>query len=204
MATKLYSTSTKAFSSVATSIYANTDAALTAVGTANVKVGDLIAVHGGTEAEYSLKRHNGNTSLVATGSSFGSGVDVSGNSSVDIVYNGTTVTVTFANTISGNATNSTAEDAVYDINAALGAGSVTEVVASIGTDTNIVLTSSKGRDIKVVSKHSDFGPSSVGLGSGAVTADITYSNFADLSYVASKTTMTGTLADGTYLSLIHI
>ena len=198
LATKLYSTSTKAFSSVATSIYANTDAALTAVGTANVKVGDLIAVHGGSEAEYSLKRHNGNTSLVATGSSFGSGVDVSGNSSVDIVYNGTTVTVTFANTISGNATNSTAEDAVYDINAALGAGSVTEVVASIGSDTNIVLTSSKGRDIKVVSKHSDFGPSSVGLGSGAVTADITYSNFADLSYVASKTTMTGTLADGTY------
>lgn len=198
LGTKLYSSSTKAFSAVATTIYANTDSALTTVGTANVKVGDLIAIHGGTEAEYSLKRHNGNTSLVATGSSFGSGVDTSGNSSVDIVYNGTTVTVTFAGTISGNATNSTAEDAVYDINAALGAGSVTELVASIGDNTNVVLTSSKGRDVKIVSKHSDFGPSTVGFGTAAVTVDKTYSNYADLSYVASKTTMTGTLAEGTY------
>ena len=198
LGTKLYSSSTKAFSAVATTIYANTDSALTTVGTANVKVGDLIAIHGGTEAEYSLKRHNGNTSLVATGSSFGSGVDTSGNSSVDIVYNGTTVTVTFAGTISGNATNSTAEDAVYDINAALGAGSVTELVASIGDNTNVVLTSSKGRDVKIVSKHSDFGPSTVGFGTAAVTVDKTYSNYADLSYVASKTTMTGTLAEGTF------
>ena len=198
LATKLYSTSTKAFSAVATSLYANTDSALTAVGTANVKVGDLIGITGGSEAEIELKRHNGSTTLVATGTSFGSGVDVSGNSSIGITYNGTAVTVTFANTISGNATNSTAEDAVYDINAALGAGSVTEVVASIGSDTNIVLTSSTGRDVKVTSNHTDFGPSTVGLGTGAVTADKTYSNYAALSYVASKTTMTGTLADGTY------
>ena len=198
LGTKLYSTSTKAFSSVATSVYANTDSALDTVGTANVKVGDLVAIHGGSEAEYTLKRHNGSTSLVATGSSFGSGVDVSGNSSIDIVYGGATTTVTFANTISGNATNSTSEDAVYDINAALGAASITELVASIGSDTNIVLTSSTGRDIVVNSKHTDFGPSSVGLGSGAVTANVTYSNYADLSYVASKTTMTGTLADGTF------
>ena len=157
LATKLYSSSTKAFSSVATSLYASTDAALTAVGTANVKVGDLIGIYspaGNSEAEIELKRHNGNTSLVATGSSFGSGVDVSGNSSIQIVYNGTTANVTFANTISGNATNSTAEDAVFDINSALSTASITEVVASIGSDTNIVLTSSKGRDIKVVSQHS--------------------------------------------------
>ena len=201
LATKLYSSSTKAFSSVATSLYASTDAALTAVGTANVKVGDLIGIYspaGNSEAEIELKRHNGNTSLVATGSSFGSGVDVSGNSSIQIVYNGTTANVTFANTISGNATNSTAEDAVFDINSALSTASITEVVASIGSDTNIVLTSSKGRDIKVVSQHSDFGPSSVGLGSGAVTADITYSNYAALSYQASKTKIAGSLADGTF------
>ena len=201
LGTKLYSSSSKAFSSVATSLYASTDAALTAVGTANVKVGDLIGIYspaGNSEAEIELKRHNGNTSLVATGSSFGSGVDVSGNSSIQIVYNGTTANVTFANTISGNATNSTAEDAVFDINSALSTASITEVVASIGSDTNIVLTSSKGRDIKVVSQHSDFGPSSVGLGSGAVTADITYSNYAALSYQASKTKIAGSLADGTF------
>ena len=93
---------------------------------------------------------------------------------------------------------STAEDAVYDINAALGAASITEVVASIGDNNNVVLTSSTGRDIVLQSNHADFGPSSIGLGTQAVTADKTYSNYAALSYVASKTTMTGTLADGTY------
>jgi hypothetical protein len=199
LSTKLYSSSSKTFSAVATTIYASTDAALTAVGTANVKVGDLIAIHGGTEAEYDLKRHNGDTSLVATGSAaFGSGVDVSGNSSFDIVYNGATTVVTLAGTISTTPATSTAEDAVYDINAALGAASVTEVLASIGDNNNIILTSSKGRDIKVQSNHADFGPSSIGLGTQAVTADKTYSNYAALSYVASKTTMTGTLAEGTF------
>ena len=102
-----------------------------------------------------------------------------------------------ANTISGNATNSTAEDAVFDINAGLSGAGVTEVVASEGSASNVVLTSSTGRDIAVNSLHSDFGPSSIGLGSGAATANIVYSNFADLSYVASKTTITGTLAEGT-------
>ena len=199
LGTKLYSTSTKAFSSVATSIYANTDSALSTVGTANVKVGDLVAISGGDEAEYTLKRHNGSTSVVGTGSAFTGGVlDVSGNSSFDIVYNGTTVVVTLAGTISTTPATSTPEDAVYDINAALGAASITEVLASIGSDNNVVLTSSTGRDILLQSNHADFGPSSVGFGSQAVTASKTYSNYADLSYVASKTTMTGTLADGTY------
>jgi len=199
LGTKLYSTSTKAFSSVATSIYANTDSALSTVGTANVKVGDLVAISGGSEAEYTLKRHTGSTSVVGTGSAFTGGVlDVSGNSSFDIVYNGTTVVVTLAGTISTTPATSTPEDAVYDINAALGAASITEVLASIGDDNNVVLTSSTGRDILLQSNHADFGPSSVGFGSQAVTASKTYSNYADLSYVASKTTMTGTLADGTY------
>jgi|TARA_B110000858_G_scaffold151157_1_gene172091 hypothetical protein len=199
LSTKLYSSSSKTFSAVATSIYANTDTALTTIGTANVKVGDLIAVHGGTEAEYDLKRHNGNTSLVATGSSaFASGVDVSGNSSLDIVYNGTTTVVTLAGTISTTPATSTAEDAVYDINAALSAASVTEVLASIGSNNNIILTSSTGRDIVVQSNHADFGPSSIGLGTQAVALNKTYSNYGALSYVASKTTMTGTLAEGTY------
>jgi len=202
LSTKLYSASTKAFSGVTTTLYANTDAALTAVGTANVKVGDLIGVTspaGNSEAEIELKRHNGNTSVVATGTAFTGGVlDVSGNSSFDIVYNGTTVVVTLAGTISTTPATSTPEDAVYDINAALGAASISEVLASIGSDNNVILTSSTGRDIVLQSNHADFGPSSVGFGSQAVTASKTYSNYAALSYVASKTTMTGTLADGTY------
>ena len=197
LAVKVYSSTSKSFITDASPVYASTDAAYTDIGIANVSVGDLIAVHG-TTAELTLKRHNGSTTVVGTGSDISAGVDVSGNSSVDVVYNGSTVTVTFAATISGNATNSTAEDAVFDINSALSAAGVTEVVASEGSDNNVVLTSSTGRDIKVESNHSDFGPSSVGLGSGAVTADVTFSNFSDLSYEASKVTITGTLAEGTY------
>ena len=197
LAVKVYSSTSKSFIADASPVYASTDAAYTDIGIANVSLGDLIAVHGST-AELTLKRHNGSTTVVATGSDISAGVDVSGNSSVNVVYNGSTVAVTFAATISGNATNSTAEDAVFDINSALSAAGVTEVVASEGTNNNIVLTSSTGRDIKVESNHSDFGPSSVGLGSGAVTADVTFSNFGDLSYEASKVTITGTLAEGTY------
>jgi len=198
LSVKSYSASTKTFSTVSAPLYASTDAAYTSIGMANVAVGNLVGVTGGTEAEVELKRHNGSTTVTATSTAV-SALDVSGNSSFDIVYNGTTVVVTLAGTISGNAAASTADDAIFDINAALAAGSVTEVVASEGTTANtIVLTSSTGRDIKLQSNHADFGPSSLGFGAQAVTADITYSNFAALSYEASKTTLTGTLAEGTY------
>ena len=197
LSVKLFSATSKTFSAVASPVYASTDAAYTDIGLANVKVGDVVAITG-SSAELTLKRHNGNSTVVANGGNISAGVDVSGNSSIQIVYNGTTVNVTLANTISGNATNSTAEDAVFDINAGLSGAGVTEVVASEGSASNVVLTSSTGRDIAVNSLHSDFGPSSIGLGSGAATANIVYSNFADLSYVASKTTITGTLAEGTF------
>ena len=197
LSVKLFSATSKTFSAVASPVYASTDAAFTDIGLANVKVGDVVAITG-SSAELTLKRHNGNSTVVANGGNISAGVDVSGNSSIQIVYNGTTVNVTLANTISGNATNSTAEDAVFDINAGLSGAGVTEVVASEGSASNVVLTSSTGRDIAVNSLHSDFGPSSIGLGSGAATANIVYSNFADLSYVASKTTITGTLAEGTF------
>ena len=197
LSVKLYSGTSKTFSAVSSPVYGSTDLAYTDIGLANVKVGDVIAVSGDT-AELTLKRHNGNSTVVGTGGNISAGVDVSGNSSIQIVYNGTTVNVTLANTISGNATNSTAEDAVFDINAGLSGAGVSEVVASEGSADNVVLTSSTGRDIAVNSLHSDFGPSSIGLGSGAATANIVYSNSADLSYQASKTTITGTLAEGTF------
>tara|TARA_B100000902_G_C27320131_1_gene923828 strand:+ start:3704 stop:6487 length:2784 start_codon:yes stop_codon:yes gene_type:complete len=199
LSVKLYSASTKAFSSVSAPLYANTDAAYSDIGTANVSVGNLVGVfnNAATEGEIELKRHNGNATVVATGSAI-SNLDVSGNSSFDIVYNGTTVVVTLAGTISGTPATSTAEDAVFDINAALSGASISEVSASLGSSDNVVLTSSTGRDIVLQSNHADFGPSSVGFGSQAVTAGITYSNFAALSYEASKTQITGTLAEGTY------
>jgi len=197
LSVKLYSGSSKTFSAVSSPIYASTDAAYTDIGLANVSVGDIIAVHGDT-AELELKRHNGTSTVVGTGSDISAGVDITGNANIQIVYNGTTVNVALSNTISGNASASTAEDAVFDINSGLAGAGVTEVVASEGDDNNIILTSSSGRDIAVNSLHSDFGPSSLGFGSGAATANVVYSNFADLSYQASKTTITGTLADGTY------
>ena len=197
---KLYSSSTKAFSTVSAPFYANTDAAYAAIGTANVSVGNLVGLFDNVDPEEGtvvLKRHNGNSTVVATGSAI-SNLDVSGNSSFDIVYGGTTVVVTLAGTISGTPATSTAEDAVFDINAALAGASITKVTASLGSDNNVALTSSDGRDIVLQSNHADFGPSSVGFGSQAVTAGITYSNFADLSYEASKTSITGTLAEGTF------
>jgi len=198
LSVKSYSTSTKTFSTVSAPLYASTDAAYTDIGMANVAVGSLIGITGGTEAEVELKRHNGTKTVTATSTAIAA-LDVSGNSSFDIVYNGTTVVVTLAGTISGTPATSTADDAIFDINAALAAASVSEVIASSGTVANtVVLTSSTGRDIVLNSNHSDFGPSSVGFGSAAVTVSAKYSNFAVLSYQASKTTLTGTLADGTY------
>ena len=55
----------------------------------------------------------------------------------------------------------TAEDAVFDINAGLTGAGVTEVVASEGPDPMLYLSASTGRDIAVNSLHSDFGPSSI-------------------------------------------
>ena len=138
LSVKLFSATSKTFSAVASPVYASTDAAYTDIGLANVKVGDVVAITG-SSAELTLKRHNGNSTVVANGGNISAGVDVSGNSSIQIVYNGTTVNVTLANTISGNATNSTAEDAVFDINAGLSGAGVTEVVASEGPASNVVL-----------------------------------------------------------------
>ena len=157
---KLYSSSTKAFSTVSAPFYANTDAAYAAIGTANVSVGNLVGLFDNVDPEEGtvvLKRHNGNSTVVATGSAI-SNLDVSGNSSFDIVYGGTTVVVTLAGTISGTPATSTAEDAVFDINAALSGASISEVSASLGSDNNVVLTSSTGRDIVLQSNHADFGP----------------------------------------------
>ena len=194
---KAYSSAKKAFSTVASPVYTSTDAAYTAIGTANVVVGNVIGVTG-TTADVEFRRHTGNVTLEAVGNAVSGTVDVTGNSSIAIVYNGTTVTVTLAGSISGTPATSTVEDAVFDINSALSAAGVSEVVASEGDNTNIVLTSSTGRDIAVNSNHSDFGPSTVGFGTGAVTQNVVYSNFADLSYEASKVQITGTLAVGTY------
>jgi len=196
LSVKLYSLASKSFSAVATPFYANTDTAYTTIGTANVTVGQVVAVHG-TSASLELKRHNGKSTNTGTGATKTS-IDVSGNSSIDIVYNGATVVVTLTGSISSTPATSTVEDAVFDINSALAGAGISEVVASQGSDTNVVLVSSTGRDIAVNSNHADFGPSSIGFGSGAATVDVVFSNFGALSYEASKLTITGTLAENTY------
>jgi hypothetical protein len=196
LSVKLYSLASKSFSAVATPFYANTDTAYTTIGTANVTVGQVVAVHG-TSASLELKRHNGKATNTGTGATKTS-IDVSGNSSIDIVYNGATVVVTLTGSISSTPATSTVEDAVFDINSALAGAGISEVVASQGSDTNVVLVSSTGRDIAVNSNHADFGPSSIGFGTGAATVDVVFSNFGALSYEASKSTITGTLAENTY------
>ena len=196
LSVKLYSLAGKSFSAIATPFYANTDTAYTTIGTANVTVGQVVAVHG-TSASLELKRHNGKLTNTGTGVAKTS-IDVSGNSSIDIVYNGATVVVTLTGSISSTPATSTVEDAVFDINSALAGAGISEVVASQGSDTNIVLVSSTGRDIAVNSNHADFGPSSIGLVAGAATVNVVFSNFGALSYEASKSTITGTLAENTY------
>ena len=200
LSVKLYSSSTKAFSSVSAPLYANTDAAYNTIGLANVSVGNLIAEfnNADTEAELVLKRHNGKSSVVATGTSLASTFDASGNANVQVVYNGTTVNVAISATISGNASAATAEDVVFDINSGLAGASITELSASLGTNDNVLLTSSVGRDIAVNSLHSDFGPSTLGLATGGATVNKVYSNFEALSYEASKTQITGVLAEGSF------
>jgi len=200
LSVKLYSGSSKALSSVSAPMYANTDAAYTDIGLANVSVGDIIAEFNDAdgEAEFVLKRHNGNVTVVATGSDISSGVDASGNANVQLVYNGTTVNVAITATISGNASAATAEDIVFDINSSLATAGVSDVSASLGSDDNVVLTTSTGRDVKLNSLHANFGPSTLGFGSGLASANVVYSNFEDLSYEASKVQITGTLASGSY------
>jgi hypothetical protein len=195
---KAYSSSTKAFSTVSSPLYASTNAAYTAIGTANVAVGDIVGITSSATADIELRRHTGNATLVATGSAVSGTVNVSGNANIQIVYNGTTVNVALTASISGAAAASTVEDAVYDINSALSGAGVSEVVAEEGDDDNIVLTSSTGRDIAVNSLHNDIGPSTFGFGTGLVTANVVYTNFEDLSYEASKVQITGTLASGAY------
>ena len=200
LSVKLFSSSTKAFSSVSAPLYANTNAAYNTIGLANVSVGNLIAEfeNADNDGEFVLKRHNGNSTVVATGSSLASTIDASGNANVQVVYNGTTVNVAISATISGNASAATAEDIVFDINSGLAGASITELSASLGTNDNVVLTSSVGRDIEIKSLHADFGPSTIGFGTGVASADKVYSNFEALSYEASKTQITGVLAEGTY------
>ena len=155
---KLYSSNKSIFNSKC-SFHANTDAAYAAIGTANVSVGNLVGLFDNVDPEEGtvvLKRHNGNSTVVATGSI--SNLDVSGNPSFDIVYGGTTVVVTLAGTISGTPATSTAEDAPFDINAPLVCKPITKVTASLGSDNNVALTSSDGRDIVLQSNHADFGP----------------------------------------------
>ena len=81
LSVKLFSATSKTFSAVASPVYASTDAAFTDIGLANVKVGDVVAITG-SSAELTLKRHNGNSTVVANGGNISAGVDVSGNSSI--------------------------------------------------------------------------------------------------------------------------
>lgn len=194
---KTYSGSTKAYANVACPVYADSDAAYDAIGVTNVGAGDIIALTGGSAATVEFRKHDGSTSLVATGSAHGT-VDVQGARTMEIVYKGVTTTVNFTASLSGSQAASTVEDSVFDINSALSGAGVSEVVASEGDSDNIILTSSTGYDIKVVSTAPDFGPSSIGLGAGGAGDDTVYTNWTDLVYKASKTKPAGSLADGTY------
>ena len=155
------------------------------------KVGDLWA-DGGTTASFTLKRHNGGSTLsVASSTALADGVDVSthaGKVSINLSINGASdlpVTFTGANTSAV-----TVDEIVSSINSATGISSTTAVASNVAG--KITVTTSDGKDIGVTAGNvAGYTPTDINITAG------TYSNFAALSYQASDSAITGAAVQGT-------
>ena len=155
------------------------------------KVGDLWA-DGGTTASFTLKRHNGASTLsVASTTALADGIDVSthaGKVSINLSINGASdlpVTFTGANTSAV-----TVDEIVSSINSATGISSTTAVASNVAG--KITVTTSDGKDIGVTAGNvAGYTPTDINITAG------TYSNFAALSYQASDSAITGAAVQGT-------
>jgi hypothetical protein len=169
-------------------------------------VGDLfVDVAGvGQDNDYAWftpKRHNGNSSISAESSSAldGSEVVVSAHatkvSMILQINDGSNINVTFSTDTDSNG-NASVDDMVIDINTAIAAADAnatnsTNVIASNNSG-KLKIENSDGKDILLMAGNvSGFGPAQLNL-----TADVPYSNFEALSFTASATELTGSLADG--------
>ena len=155
------------------------------------KAGDLWA-DGGSEASFTLKRHNGSATLsVASSSALTDGIDFSthaGKVSINISINGAAdIPVTFTG---ANVSSVSVDEIVASINSASGINSTTASASNV--DGKVTITTSDGKDIGL----------SAGNVAGYDSSDIniavgTYSNFKALSYQASDNAITGAATNGT-------
>jgi len=154
-------------------------------------VGDLWA-DGGTTASFTLKRHNGASTLsVASTTALADGIDVSthaGKVSINLSINGASdlpVTFTGANTSAVSV-----DEIVSSINSATGISSTTAVASNVSG--KITITTSDGKDIGITAGNvAGYTPSDINITAG------TYSNFKSLSYEAKATAITGAATNGT-------
>ena len=193
---KLFSSTTNQFTTESIVIDAKSDSVYTNTYS-TPKVGDLWANTEGESgiANITLQRHNGGSTVsVASSAALGT-TDVSTHTakvSFNITINeGTAIPVTFS---TGGAT-ATVDNLVTDIQSALSSSNSAVTFANTVTASNdgskISLVTSTGKDIKIADGNvSGFGSANINIAAG------TYSNFKDLSFTASATTLTGAATEG--------
>ena len=193
---KLYSSTTGQFTTESIVIDSKSDSVYTNTYS-NPVVGDLWANTEGENgiANITLQRHNGGSTVSVASSSALSTTDVSGhgsNVSFNLTINeGTTIPVTFS---TGGAT-ATVDNLVTDIQSALSSANAVTTFANTISVSNvgdkITFVTSTGKDIKLADGNvSGFGTSNLNITAG------TYSNFKNLSFTASATTLTGAATEG--------
>ena len=187
---KEYSTASSSFS--VESIVAQKESSVVYANTyTSPIVGDLWA-DGGSEATFTLKRHNGSATLsVASSSALADGQDFSTHASkvsINLSINGAAdIPVTFTG---ANVSSVTVDEMVASINSASGINGTTASASNDGG--KITITTSDGKDIGITAGNvSGYSPSDINITAG------TYSNFASLSYEASDNAITGAAVEGT-------
>ncbi len=187
---KEYSTTTNSFSiepivaeENSNVVYANTYP--------SPKAGDLWA-DGGSEATFTLKRHNGSATLsVASSSALADGINFSthaGKVSINLSINGAAdIPVTFTG---ANVSAVSVDEIVASINSATGINSTTASASNV--EGKVTITTSDGKDIGISAGNvAGYTPSDINITAG------TYSNFKALSYEASDNAITGPATNGT-------
>ena len=197
LAVKLYSSTTSQFTTESIVIDSKSDSVYTNTYS-SPKVGDLWANTEGEDgiASITLQRHNGDSTLTVASSTALTGTQSvtahSGKVSFNITINeGTTIPVTFS---TGGGT-ATVDNLVTDIQTALsGANAVTTFANTVSASNDggkITFTTSTGKDIKIADGNvSGYGSANINITAG------TYSNFKNLSFTASATTLTGAATEG--------
>lgn len=194
---KVYNTSSGQWTTEAIEQYINSASAFNVYG-ANLSEGDLWADFTNDDATITLRRHNGNSDLIAMSSAALGVTDVTGHAgkiSFTITVNeGIAVPVTLLSNTSGNAS---VDDIVSDINSALSGAnatvSFTSTVLASNLNSKVRIVDTAGRDILLEAGNvSGFDPTDLLL-----NADEAYTNWEVLSYEASATAVVGETANGT-------